>query len=313
MAQFSQAEISWILNAKNNSGMGWETITALFNKLHNKNKTMLSIKKTFHRYKYSAIGREAVVSSKVLKKAPSEPKKVPSDENKVYKRVLVISDMHIPFHHPDTFPFLRTLNLKYKFDKIICIGDEVDYHAISFHDSNPDLPSAGDELAQSKQHLKVLYKMFPKMDIVESNHGSLVYRKALASGLSKHFFRGYNDILGAPEGWVWKFDIKINTPLGLVYFCHGKAGVAGRLASQYGMSTVQGHYHEKAQIHYIGTPEKLMYDMHIGCLADDKSLALGYNKINPKRPIVSIGIIIDGIPQIVPMVLDKGGRWNGKV
>ena len=56
-----------------------------------------------------------------------------------------------------------------------------------------------------------------------------------------------------------------------------------------------------------------MFDAHTGCLADDYSLALGYNKINPRRPIVSVLIILDGIPQIVPMRLRPGGRWIGKL
>lgn len=232
---------------------------------------------------------------------------------KVFKRILILSDMHHPFSHPDTVPFLKALHLKYKFDKIVCIGDEIDNHSISFHDSNPDLPSAGFELEQAIKALKPIYKMFPKVDVVESNHGSLVYRKALANGLPAAVFKSYNDILEAPKGWQWSFDLKVSTPLGLVYFCHGKSGSAGRLASQYGMSCVQGHYHEKAQISYQSTPEKLIFDMHVGCLADDKSLALGYNKINPRRPIVSIGIIINGIPQIVPMILSKNGRWIGKL
>lgn len=234
-------------------------------------------------------------------------------DNKVYKSILVISDMHHPYSHPDTLKFLQALEKKHKFDKVVCIGDEVDYHALSFHDSDPDLPSAGDELTNAIQSIKPLYKMFPKMDIVESNHGSMVLRKGLASGMPKAVLKSYNEVLGAPKTWIWKFDIKVQTPLGAVYFCHGKSGSAGRLASQYGMSCVQGHFHEKAQITYISTPEKLMFDAHTGCLADDKSLALGYNKINPRRPIVSLLIIINGIPQIVPMVLDKNGRWIGKL
>jgi hypothetical protein len=231
----------------------------------------------------------------------------------VYNSILVISDMHHPYNHPDTVKFLEALSKKYKFDKIICIGDEVDYHALSFHDSDPDLPSAGDELNNAIESLKPLYKMFPKMDIVESNHGSMVLRKGLANGMPKAVLKPYNEILGAPKGWNWKFDIKVQTPLGAVYFCHGKSGSAGRLASQYGMSCVQGHFHEKSQITYISTPEKLMFDAHTGCLADDKSLALGYNKINPRRPIVSLLVIVNGIPQIVPMVLNTNGRWIGKL
>lgn len=229
------------------------------------------------------------------------------------KSILVISDYHAPYNHPDAFNFLKACKVKFKPDAVVSIGDECDYHALSFHDSDPDLDSAGTELQKAINELKNLYKLFPKVNIVESNHGSMVLRKALASGLPKKALKSYNEILDAPKTWVWSFDLILQTRLGPVYFCHGKSGSAGRLASQYGMSCVQGHFHEKAQITYISTPERLMFDAHTGCLADDKSLALGYNKINPKRPIVSILVILDGVPQIVPMLLNSKGRWVGKL
>jgi hypothetical protein len=227
--------------------------------------------------------------------------------------ILVISDYHAPFMHPDAAAFLKACKKKFNPTDVVCIGDEVDYHALSFHDSDPDLDSASVELEKAVKALKPLYKLFPKCTVIESNHGSMVLRKALVAGMPKKVLRGYNEILEAPKGWKWVFDVKLSTPLGPIYFCHGKSGAAGRLASQYGMSTIQGHYHEKAQISYISTPERLMFDCHTGCLANDKSLALGYNKINPKRPIVSIVVVVDGIPQIVPMVLNKQSRWVGKV
>lgn len=227
--------------------------------------------------------------------------------------ILIISDYHAPYNHPDAYRFLAACKKKFKPTDVVCIGDEVDYHALSFYDSDPDLPSAGQELELAIKELKKLYKLFPKCTIVESNHGSMVLRKGLASGMPKAVFKSYNEVLEAPKTWKWVFDIIINTPMGPVYFCHGKSGTPGRLASQYGMSCVQGHFHEKAQITYISTPEKLMFDAHTGCLADDKSLALGYNKINPKRPIVSIIVIVDGVPQIVPMILNKNGRWINRL
>lgn len=226
--------------------------------------------------------------------------------------ILIISDFHAPFNHPDAVRFLAAVKKKYKPTEVVCIGDEVDYHALSFHDSDPDLQSAGDELKAAVKELKKLYALFPKCTVIESNHGSMVLRKALVAGMPKAVLKEYNEILEAPKGWVWKFDYKTQTPLGPVYFCHGKTGTAGNLAKSYGLSTVQGHFHEKAQITYISTPEKLMFDAHTGCLADDNSLALGYNKINPKRPIMSIIVILNGIPQIVPMIVNKK-RWIGKL
>lgn len=225
------------------------------------------------------------------------------------RSILVLSDMHHPYAHPDTVPFLAAVKAKYKPDTVVCIGDEADFHDSSFHDSDPDLDSAGVELEKAIKGLKPIYKMFPNVTVIESNHGSMILRKALAGKIPKKAIKSYNEVLDAPKGWKWVFDTIIETDLGPVYFCHGKAAAPGKLASQYGMSTVQGHFHEKAQINYISTPEKLMFDAHTGCLADDKSLALGYNKVNPKRPIVSLLVIVNGIPHIVPMVLNRMGRW----
>jgi hypothetical protein len=229
--------------------------------------------------------------------------------SKVAKSILVISDMHHPYAHPDTVPFLKAVKAKYKPDTVVCIGDEIDAHAMSYHEHDPDLDSAGVELEKAIKSLTPVYKLFPKCTVVESNHGSMVLRKSKTAGIPKKAIRSYNEVLEAPKGWKWVFDTIIDTPTGPVYFCHGKTTTPGKLASQYGMSTVQGHFHEKAQVNYISTPEKLMFDAHTGCLADDKSLALGYNKINAKRPIVSILVILNGVPHIVPMILNRSGRW----
>jgi hypothetical protein len=297
MSNYSEQEIQLILDL-HEQGKSWQEISNIYSAQFPGNpKSPNAVRKAFRRNRHKTV---ALPHYK-------------AEDKKVYKKILVVSDMHIPYQHVDTVDFLKALNKKYKFDKVVCIGDEVDYHAISFHDSDPDLPSASDELELSRKQLRSLYKEFPEMDIVESNHGSLVYRKALASGLPKAFFKTYNDILNAPKGWKWQFDLKLNTPLGKVYFCHGKSGSPGKLASLYACSCVQGHFHQTSQVMYIGTPDKLMFDMHVGCLVNDHSLALGYNKLIPKRPIISVGIIINGIPQIIPMVLNNKGRWIGSL
>ncbi len=227
------------------------------------------------------------------------------------KSILVISDLHTPYEHPDAVVFLKACKEKFKPDTVVCIGDEADFHALSYHESNPDLASAGDELQRAIDHLKPIYKLFPKCTVVESNHGSMVLRKAMTGGIPQRAIKGYNEVLEAPKGWKWVDDVILQTDTGPVYFCHGKTNTPGKLASQYGMSTVQGHFHERSQVCFISTPERLMFDAHTGCLANDKSLALQYNKINPKRPIVSILVILNGIPQIVPMHLKKNHRWTG--
>lgn len=229
-------------------------------------------------------------------------------------RILIISDQHFPYNHPDIIAFLKALKKEYKFDRVINIGDEVDYHAINFHEHNPDLLSPGDELQTAINRLRPLYRLFPKMDIIESNHGSLVYRKGITMGLPKHVFKSYRDILEAPRGWNWHFDLTLKMSDGkFCYFHHGKSANGIKLSQSMGMSVVQGHFHEKFCIEYWGNPLGLYWSMQVGCLVEDSTLAFNYNKTNLKRPVIGCGVIIDGQPKLEPMILGKNGRWIGKL
>ena len=44
---------------------------------------------------------------------------------------------------------------------------------------------------------------------VESNHSSLVYRRALKYGMSKEFLKDYGDFLGTKK-WKWVDDLTID-------------------------------------------------------------------------------------------------------
>lgn len=226
------------------------------------------------------------------------------------RRILLISDLHIPYHHQDALDFLLHLKDKYKPTRVICLGDEVDGHALSFHDSDPDLPSAGDEIRQALPVIAKLFEMFPKMDILESNHGSLVWRKAKVSGIPKHYIKSYNEVLGVDEGWKWSFDLTVDLPNGQkCYMHHGKTSNIIQLSQQMGMNALQGHYHETFKIDYWGNSTGLYWGMQCGCLIDDDKLAFNYNNVNIKRPILGTGLIIDSMPVLEPMVMNKDARW----
>ena len=225
--------------------------------------------------------------------------------------VLVISDLHIPYHHQDAFEFLKALKKKYKPDLIVNIGDELDHHAISMHEHNPDLMSAGDELKQSKEYVRDLEKIFPEMTLVHSNHSSLVYRRALKYGLPKDYLKSYNEFLGVGDGWKWVDDLTVTlSDNSRCFFTHGMSADVLKVAQQYGMNTVQGHYHTKFCIGYYSNPDALVWGMQVGCLINQKSMAFDYAKNFKSRFIVGCGMIIDGQPKLMPMVLDKDGRWN---
>jgi hypothetical protein len=231
------------------------------------------------------------------------------------KRVLLISDLHMPYSHVDTIRFLTAIKHKLNPDRVISLGDEIDGASISFHDKDPDLPfSPSSELDKAIDHLQPLYKLFPKVDVLESNHGSLVYRKGKHHGIPRHVFKGYREILGAPKGWRWHLDLTIKLPGGnQCYFTHGKSSNGKKLGESLAMCTVQGHFHNSFEIQYHANPNGLYWSMIIGCLIDDRSLAFSYNKSTIKRPIIGTAAIIDGHPCLIPMVLNKKGRWDGHI
>ena len=231
----------------------------------------------------------------------------------IYKSVLIISDTHIPYHVPELMDYLTLLKKKYKPDRIIHIGDEVDKHAMSFHDSDPDLPSAGDELKLSIPVIKELENMFPRMDLLDSNHGSLVFRRAFKHGIPKAYIKKYNDFLEVGKGWRWHDDLVIDTPLGKVYFCHGKTPDILKLAQSMGMSCVSGHYHSLMGVRYYGNSLGLYFGLQVGCMIDSKSLAFRYNKVQKARPIIGCSVIHNGLPIIEPFIKDKSGKWIGRL
>ncbi len=227
--------------------------------------------------------------------------------------VLVFGDLHIPYHREGAIEFLSAVKDKYKPNKVICVGDELDNHSMSFHDTDPDCLGAGDELEKAIDIIKELYKIFPDVDLVDSNHGSMVFRKAKFGGIPLKYIRSMKEIIEAPKGWNWHKDYtyKMNNGQDL-FVVHGLRKNTRQLAEQYGCCVVQGHYHEDSSIQYSSSPRQLIWGCSSGCLVDDSSLAMEYNKSNLKRPILSCVIIINGIAQIIPMVI-KDGTWIGKV
>ena len=240
-----------------------------------------------------------------------DEKRVPTPP-KVSAHILCLPDLHAPYNHPDAIPFLAYLASKHKFDRIVCLGDEVDYHAINFHTHDPDALSPGHELEAAIRHLEPLYKLFPEMDLCDSNHGSMVFRRAKHFGLPQHVIKPYGQVLGAPGGWKWHFEVNAQLSNGeRVLFHHSYGSNVLRASQQRGVSCVFGHHHSQFSIQWWRNYEKQFFAAFSGCLADETSLALAYGKNSPHRPIMGAMRIVQGIPMLEPMLLDKRGRWIG--
>jgi len=229
--------------------------------------------------------------------------------------ILFISDLQAQAMHPDTAAFLRAVLRKYgKPTRVIQIGDEADQEALNEYGKNPDLPSDGDEIDATIRALRPIYKMFPRVDLLYSNHVLRARRKANKAGLSKKRFREWREVIDAPRNWRWYKGLFLRTILGQnVFVCHGRASNGLQLAKEMGCSVVQGHYHTKYCIEYTSNPAHLNFSLQIGCSIHTKHPAFDYDAENVKRPIIGHAAIINGFPILLPMLLNKKRRWTGVV
>lgn len=229
-------------------------------------------------------------------------------------RILVIPDIHAPYEHPDTLAFLKAVRDALNPDCVVNLGDMLDGHALSFHESDPNLDSAGAEFEKARVFVGKLHKLFPQMLECHSNHGSLIYRRAKAHGIPVQMIKTYREMLfpnGGGEGWSWRYAWRINTLLGTVTFKHQASGDPLLDAAHTGTNLVTGHQHGNFDIQYAASSERLYYAMRSGCLIDKDSLAFAYGKHTRNKPIIGCSVIVNGIPRLVPMLLDRSGRWVG--
>lgn len=228
-------------------------------------------------------------------------------------RVLCIPDLHIPFEHQDALRFVIAVAKKYKPDLYINLGDEVDMHAMSDYDHDPDGYSPGHELEKSIEKLKAWYKKFPWMLVCTSNHTSRPFRRAFKYGLPKKLIKGYREFLEAPIGWVWRDNFEMD---GVVYE-HGEgfSGQTGAIKAALAnmQSTVIGHLHSWAGIQFSANEKHLIFGANAGCLIDKDKYAFAYGKKLKSKPIIGCMMIIDGIPSFIPMLLNRRGRWVNKL
>ena len=77
-----------------------------------------------------------------------------------------------------------------------------------------------------------------------------------------------------------------------------------------GLSTVIGHFHSKGGIHWSANPLRRWFGMDVGCGIDVKAFQFAYGKHCARRPIVSAGVILDGVPYHEIMPMGKGEKYH---
>ena len=210
-------------------------------------------------------------------------------------RVLVIGDLHEPFCLDTYLKHCKGVYDKYNCNKVVFIGDVIDNHYSSFHETDPDGMGGGDELDYAIKRLSKWVKAFPKATVLIGNHDRIISRKAFSGGIPKKWIRSYNEVLNAPD---WNFVIDD------VLYIHGEGGTARTKMKKELHSVVQGHLHTQGYIEWVVGSRFKIFGMQVGCGINKYSYAMAYGKNFPK-PFISCAVVLNGgkLPILEPMEL----------
>ena len=184
-------------------------------------------------------------------------------------KILVIGDIHEPFCKDGYLEHCKQVYKQFNCNKVVFIGDIIDSHFSSFHNTDPDGLSALDELNASIKKLAKWYKVFSKATVIIGNHDRIVYRKAFAHGISSKWVKEYKEVLRV-EGWQFVTEAQID---GVIYV-HGEGANAFTKAKTLFRSVVAGHSHTKCSIEYLNN----IFGMQVGCGIDKDAYSMAYAK-----------------------------------
>ena len=203
-------------------------------------------------------------------------------------RVLVIGDLHEPFCLDGYLEFCKDTYAKYNCNKVVFIGDVVDNHYSSYHETNADGLGGSDELDLAIERLKKWYKSFPDAYVTLGNHDIIISRKAQTSNLPSKWIKEYKDVLEVPK-WRFVHHVEIDK----VAYVHGIGSKAHIRSVKDMQSTVQGHHHTECYVQWkVGSNAKI-FGMQVGCGIDKDSYAMAYGRWFPK-PAIACGVVIGG-------------------
>ena len=201
--------------------------------------------------------------------------------------VLEIGDLHEPFCLDDYLEFCIEQKNKYKCDKVIFLGDIIDNHFASYHETDPDGLSALDELNIAIEKIRKWRDAFPEATVIIGNHDRLVMRKAYTAGISKKWIKTYKEVLETPY-WDFVEEYILYDNL----YVHGEQGTAIARAKSDLISTIQGHRHTEAYTNFVVGKNFKLFGKQVGCGIDKRTYAMAYAKAG-KKPAIGVGITLE--------------------
>ena len=213
-------------------------------------------------------------------------------------RVLCIGDLHEPFCLEGYLDFCVDIYNSWDCDRIVFIGDVIDNHFSSYHETDADGLGGMDELDLAIEKLKPWHDTFPDADVTIGNHDRMIMRKAQSSNIPTHWIKEYKDALNTPS---WNFTERV--VVDNVQYIHGEGGTARSRCIKDMQSTIQGHLHTQCYSEWKVGSRARIFGAQVGCGIDKDAYAMAYAKNFPK-PAIACLVCIDGetvINEMMPL------------
>lgn len=239
----------------------------------------------------------------------------------IKRRILVISDLQVPYHHEKAVKNLIKLVRREKFDQVLNVGDELDMQSQSKWAKGTKLEWEGQLDADRETCREILWEL-GTTDVTRSNHTDRLYHTLL---------RGAPSLLGLPELDYPKFmgfdelGIKFHRkPFEFLpnwVLVHGDEGSLNRnagltalgLAKRFGKNVVCGHTHRLGLTGYssgIRGDYRTLWGFEAGNLMDKKKAS--YLKAGAGDWQMGFGIIevYNKNVSVLPIPVNKDGSFT---
>ena len=172
--------------------------------------------------------------------------------------VLLISDLHIPYHDTDAITIALDYGIKNKINTVFINGDLIDFAQISRFETDRSKRSVKAELDATKVFLQTLRKLFPKASIywLKGNHCIRLekYLQAKAPEIFDDPYYHLEERLRLNEEKITLIDDKVLVKIGKLSVTHGHLIMKGFFSP---VNSARGVYMKAKQSTIIGHVHKV--------------------------------------------------------
>lgn len=243
---------------------------------------------------------------KEIETRPLNPYNLPASDETIYepfkidaKRLLILSDIHIPYHSIDAITIAFDWAKKQKPDAVLLNGDTLDFFGLSRYAKDPKKRSLSSELESFKDFINILKKTFGakiyfKIGNHEERYEHYLWMKA-GEIMGVDEFELANIIKARAEGIEIIGDKRI-MKAGDLNIIHGHeypgafspVNIARGLFTKGKVSAIQGHNHQSSEHTESDMNGKITTTWSIGCLSELHPLYMPLNKWNHGFAFVEI-------------------------